>query len=83
MDLMFRACWIQALNIYIALLERRRLLATVMRTSAEVSAANTEADVNLSKVIAAMVPHTPMLAQVLSTAHSTVLLVRFQPSSKH
>ncbi|KAK9917462.1 hypothetical protein WJX75_004564 [Coccomyxa subellipsoidea] len=65
---------VQALNIYIALLERRRLLATVMRTSAEISAANNEADANLSKVIAAMVPHTPMLALVLSTAHSTVLL---------
>lgn len=65
----------QALNIYIALLERRRLLATVLRTSAEISAANAEADANLSKVIAAMVPHTPTLAAVLSTAHSTTLLV--------
>ena len=66
----------QALNIYIALLERRRLLVTVLRTSAEISAANAEADANLSKVIAAMVPHTPTLAAVLSTAHSTALLVR-------
>ena len=73
-DLRFLA--IQALNIYIALLERRRLLVTVLRTSAEISAANAEADANLSKVIAAMVPHTPTLAAVLSTSHSTALLVR-------
>ena len=73
---------LQALNIYIALLERRRLLASVQRQNSlgmpGSPAASTArpADADLDKVIQAIVPHVPMLATVLSTSSPSAVLVR-------
>ena len=72
----------QALNIYIALLERRRLLASVQRQNSLGSqqdqspqASSTAADADLDKVIAAIVPHVPTLAAVLCASSPSALLV--------
>ena len=72
----------QALNIYIALLERRRLLASVQRQNSLGSQGSPApstprpADVDLDKVIQAIVPHVPMLASILSASSPSAVLVR-------
>ena len=63
----------QALNIYIALLERRRLLASAQGQSPQ--APSTAADADLDKVIAAIVPHVPTLAAILCASSPSALLV--------
>ena len=72
----------QALNIYIALLERRRLLASAQRQNSLGSqqgqspqAPSTAADADLDKVIAAIVPHVPTLAAILCASSPSALLV--------
>lgn len=67
----------QALNIYIALLERRRLLASAQRQNSLDSPgpASSTVDADLEKVIQAIVPHVPMLATVLSTSSPSAVLV--------
>ncbi len=67
----------QALNIYIALLERRRLLASAQRQNSLGSPgpASSTVDADLEKVIRAIVPHVPMLATVLSTSSPSAVLV--------
>ena len=67
----------QALNIYIALLERRRLLASAQRQNSLGSPgpASSTVDADLEKVIRAIVPHVPMLATVLSTSSACAVLV--------
>ena len=67
----------QALNIYIALLERRRLLASAQRQNSQGSPgpASSTVDADLEKVIQAIVPHVPMLATVLSTSSPSAVLV--------
>ena len=77
----------QALNIYIALLERRRLLASAQRQNSLGSqqgqspqAPSMAADADLDKVIAAIVPHVPTLAAVLCASSPSALLVRVHPT---
>lgn len=69
---------VQALNIYIALLERRRLLASAQRQNSLGSQdpGPGSADADLERVIAAIVPHVPMLATVLSISSPSAVLVR-------
>jgi len=71
---------VQALNIYIALLERRRLLATAERQNSldsqgPASPYPSTVDADLDKVIRAIVPHVPMLATVLSASSASAVLV--------
>lgn len=80
----------QALNIYIALLERRRLLASAQRQNSLGSqqgqspqAPSTAADADLDKVIAAIVPHVPTLAAVLCASSPSALLVSSPDTSSN
>jgi hypothetical protein len=74
-------CGMQALNIYIALLERRRLLASAQHQNSLGSQGSPTpstprpADADLDKVIQAIAPHVPMLATVLSTSSPSAVLV--------